>query len=107
MHGSRIKIPCKQSRPYIYDVKFVALVGAPYIYDISKLRVNKILLTSSTHLLAILYHILPRSSDSSNLKAICVTQQIDLFTPTAEDSAAEVPPPSPVAGLQVPQLRHC
>jgi hypothetical protein len=32
------KSPVK-SRPYIYDVKFLALLGAPYIYDISRLRV--------------------------------------------------------------------
>jgi hypothetical protein len=25
---------------YIYDVKFLALLGAPYIYDIDRLRVN-------------------------------------------------------------------
>jgi hypothetical protein len=25
---------------YIHDVKFLALLGAPYIYDISRLRVN-------------------------------------------------------------------
>jgi hypothetical protein len=40
MHGSRSKIPSKKSRPYIYDVKFLALLGAPYIYDISRLRVK-------------------------------------------------------------------
>jgi hypothetical protein len=40
MHSSRSKIPSKKSRPYIYDVKFQALLGAPYIYDISRLRVN-------------------------------------------------------------------
>jgi hypothetical protein len=40
MHGSRNKIPSKKSRPYIYDVKFLALLGASYIYDISRLRVN-------------------------------------------------------------------
>jgi hypothetical protein len=40
MHCSRSKIPSKNSRPYIYDVKFLALLGAPYIYDISRLRVN-------------------------------------------------------------------
>jgi hypothetical protein len=40
MHGSRSKIPSQKSRPYIYDVKFLALLGAPYIYDISMLRVN-------------------------------------------------------------------
>jgi hypothetical protein len=40
MHGSSRKIPNKKSRPHIYDVKFLALLGAPYIYDISKLRVN-------------------------------------------------------------------
>jgi hypothetical protein len=40
MHGSRNKIPSKKSRPYIYDVKFLALLGAPYIYDISRLWVN-------------------------------------------------------------------
>jgi hypothetical protein len=34
MHGSRSKIPSKKSRPYIYDVKFLALLGAPYIYMI-------------------------------------------------------------------------
>jgi hypothetical protein len=32
MHGSRSKIPNKKSRSYIYDVKFLALQGAPYIY---------------------------------------------------------------------------
>jgi hypothetical protein len=43
MHGSRSKIPNKKSRPYIYtyDVKFLALLGAPYIYDISRLRVKQ------------------------------------------------------------------
>jgi hypothetical protein len=41
MHGSRSKIPSKKSRPYIY-VKFLALLGAPYIYDISRLRVNEL-----------------------------------------------------------------
>jgi hypothetical protein len=40
MHGSRSKFPSKKSRLYIYDVKFLALLGAPYIYDISRLRVN-------------------------------------------------------------------
>jgi hypothetical protein len=40
MYGSRSKIPSKKSRPYIYDVKFLALLGAPYIYDISRLRVK-------------------------------------------------------------------
>jgi hypothetical protein len=40
MHGSRSKIPSKKSCPYIYDVKFLALLGAPYIYDISGLKVN-------------------------------------------------------------------
>jgi hypothetical protein len=40
MHGSRSKIPSKISRPCIYEVKFLALLGAPYIYDISRLRVK-------------------------------------------------------------------
>jgi hypothetical protein len=40
MHGSRSKIPSKKSCPYIYDVKYLALVGAPYIYDIIRLRVK-------------------------------------------------------------------
>jgi hypothetical protein len=40
MHCSRSKIPSKKSRPYIYDVKFLALLGAPYIYDISRLMVK-------------------------------------------------------------------
>jgi hypothetical protein len=40
MHGSKRKIPSKKSRPYIY-VKFLALLGAPYIYDISRLRVKE------------------------------------------------------------------
>jgi hypothetical protein len=43
MHGSRSKFPSKKSRPYIYDVKFLALLGAPYIYDISRLRVKWVL----------------------------------------------------------------
>jgi hypothetical protein len=42
MHGSRRKISSKKSRPYIYDVKFLALLAAPYIYDISRLRVKLI-----------------------------------------------------------------
>jgi hypothetical protein len=42
IHGSRSKIPSKKSRPYIYILKFLALLGAPYIYiyDISRLRVK-------------------------------------------------------------------
>jgi hypothetical protein len=43
MHGSRSKIPSK-NLVHIYDVKFLALLGAPYIYiyiyDNSRLRVN-------------------------------------------------------------------
>jgi hypothetical protein len=35
MHGSRSEIPSKN----VYDVKFLALLGAPYIYDISRLGV--------------------------------------------------------------------
>jgi hypothetical protein len=43
MHCSRSNFPSKKSRPHIYDVKFLALLGAPYIYvyDISRLRVNR------------------------------------------------------------------
>jgi hypothetical protein len=43
MHGSRNKIPSKKSRLYICicNVKFLAVLGAPYIYDISRLRVNE------------------------------------------------------------------
>jgi hypothetical protein len=41
MHGSRSKIPSKKFRLYIYDVKFLALLGAAYIYDIIRLRVKK------------------------------------------------------------------
>jgi hypothetical protein len=41
MHGSRRKIPSKISRPYIHEVKFLALLRAPYIYDISRLRVKR------------------------------------------------------------------
>jgi hypothetical protein len=42
--GSRSKIPSKKSRSYTYDVKFLALLGTPYIYiyDISRLRVSYI-----------------------------------------------------------------
>jgi hypothetical protein len=32
MHGSRSKIPSKKSRLYIYDVEFLALVGALSLY---------------------------------------------------------------------------
>jgi hypothetical protein len=35
------KSPLKKTpRPYIHDVKFLALLGAPYKYDISWLRIN-------------------------------------------------------------------
>jgi hypothetical protein len=40
MHGSRSKIPSKKSHPYIYDIKFLDLLGAPYIYNISRVRVK-------------------------------------------------------------------
>jgi hypothetical protein len=43
MHGSRSKFPSKNLvyiYTRIYDVKFLALLGAPYIYDINRLRVN-------------------------------------------------------------------
>jgi hypothetical protein len=40
MHGSRSKIPSKITRPYIHDIKCLALVGSPYIYEISRLKVN-------------------------------------------------------------------
>jgi hypothetical protein len=32
MHGLRSKIPNKKSHPYIYDVKFLALLGGSYMY---------------------------------------------------------------------------
>jgi hypothetical protein len=41
MHGSRSKIPSKKSHPSVYDVKFLALLRAPYIYDISRLSVKQ------------------------------------------------------------------
>jgi hypothetical protein len=34
------KIPSKKFRSYIYDVKFLALLGALYMYDIIRLRVR-------------------------------------------------------------------
>jgi hypothetical protein len=50
MHDSRSKISSKKSRPYIYDIKFLASLGAPYTYmyiymyicDISRLRVKSL-----------------------------------------------------------------
>jgi hypothetical protein len=49
MHGSRSKIPSKKSRPCIYDVNYLALLGtAYYIYDISRLRVKGGVLTEGT-----------------------------------------------------------
>jgi hypothetical protein len=40
--SSRSKIPSKKSRPYIHVFKFLALLGASYIHDISRLRVNQL-----------------------------------------------------------------
>jgi hypothetical protein len=40
MHGSISTIPSKKSCPHIHDVKFLALIGAPYIYDMGRLRVK-------------------------------------------------------------------
>jgi hypothetical protein len=34
---------------YIYDIKFLTLLGAPYIYDISRLRVNGIFTMNIWH----------------------------------------------------------
>jgi hypothetical protein len=42
MHGSISKIPSKISRPFTHDVKFLALLGASYIYDVSRLRVKDV-----------------------------------------------------------------
>jgi hypothetical protein len=42
MRDSRSKIPSKKSSQYIYDVKFLALLGAPYIYKISRLMIKGI-----------------------------------------------------------------
>jgi hypothetical protein len=39
-HGPRSKTLSKKSRPYIYAMKFLDLLGAPYIFDISRLRVK-------------------------------------------------------------------
>jgi hypothetical protein len=46
MHVSRSKIPSKISRPFIYDFEFLALLGAPYIYDISRLTVKVAILSA-------------------------------------------------------------
>jgi hypothetical protein len=41
MQSSRSKIPSKNLvHIYIYDVKFLALLGAPYVYNINRLRVK-------------------------------------------------------------------
>jgi hypothetical protein len=46
MHGSRSKVPSKKiCTIYIYIyiyVKFLALLGAPYVYNISRLRVKTV-----------------------------------------------------------------
>jgi hypothetical protein len=44
MHGSKSKIPNKNFCLYIHDFKFMAFLGTPYIYDISRLRVKCFLL---------------------------------------------------------------
>jgi hypothetical protein len=49
IRGSRSKIPSNNLVHiyiYIYDVKFLALLGAPYIYNISRLRVKHLPLTN-------------------------------------------------------------
>jgi hypothetical protein len=61
MHGSRSKIPSKKSRPYIY-VKFLALLGAPYIYDIRRLRVKCPLILR----IKILSNIVPEGLNENN-----------------------------------------
>jgi hypothetical protein len=53
MYGSRSKIPSKKSHPYIYDVKFLALLGAPY--DISRLRVSRIFFEIAVSLTYFIY----------------------------------------------------
>jgi hypothetical protein len=67
-HGSRSKIPSKKSRPYIY-VKFLTLLGAPYVYDISRLTVKVGPLVFFLEMFAIMENILKRLvlSTSSNL----------------------------------------
>jgi hypothetical protein len=40
MHGSRSKIPSKNYRIYIHDVKSLTLLGALHIYNISRLWVK-------------------------------------------------------------------
>jgi hypothetical protein len=77
MHCSRSKIPRKKSRPYIYDVKFLSLLGAPYIYT-SRLRVN-VSFESSTRTSEYSYcklniHILP--SNASHVLMLNLQQQV-------------------------------
>jgi hypothetical protein len=55
MHGSRSKIPSEKSRPYIYNVKFLALLGAPYLYDVSRLWVNHRLSLCYLSLISVFY----------------------------------------------------
>src|SRR5215475_11467976 len=47
MHGSRSKIPSKISLPYIYDVKFLALLGAPYTRGVHHVTIQNTPIHSS------------------------------------------------------------
>jgi hypothetical protein len=64
MHGSGSKIPSKYLihiyiyiYSYINNVKFLALPGAPYVYDITRLRFNEMVccLSSEVKFLFLVY----------------------------------------------------
>jgi hypothetical protein len=57
MNDSRNKIPSKKSRPCIYDVKFLALLAASCIYDVSRLRVKHIFHRTNTFWYVYCYYI--------------------------------------------------
>jgi hypothetical protein len=52
----------KKSRPYIYDIKCLVLLGAPYTYDISRPRIKCTHIQPTELLLCGLQHVLGNSS---------------------------------------------
>jgi hypothetical protein len=47
---------------YIHDVKFLALLGAPYVYDINRLRVNLTYLRPKPSLTMLISSVIARNS---------------------------------------------
>jgi hypothetical protein len=97
------KSPVKKSRPYIYNIKFLALLGAAYMCNISWLRVNFIFQNSK--------HIVKCTLFSISEVIFCLLSQQLLTAVGAVRHAVTVtpdlPPPPDMTDLHIRGKYYC